>query len=241
INGIAYDLASSTPTTVVRNSRFNLLRKELHSLEANYLIIEATKILFFTEEANHIQARKHILRGINGYDCPEFFYLEKVQERLNKYNIPKSPSMQNLIDIIIMLCMRLADYNPDYSWYCIGYAKNKGEKSILDKFPFLLKNKDGNTNIAPLNQFLSHHRITSYMLKKIGADHASRVHKDRNDSCHQYLRQLAYRHKIGHTLLVEHYGVMNDRPNTPSPKQENKPDPDLDLDKDSDALTRNES
>ncbi|CAG8821962.1 7323_t:CDS:1, partial [Racocetra persica] len=46
-------------------------------------------------------------------------------------------------------------------------------------------------------------------------------HGGRNDSHRQYLRQLACRHKIGHALSVEHYGVMNDRPNTPAPKQEN--------------------
>ncbi|CAG8764977.1 18198_t:CDS:2, partial [Racocetra persica] len=34
--------------------------------------------------------------------------------------------------------------------------------------------------------------------------------------------QLACRHKIGHASSVEHYGVMNDRPNTPAPEQENK-------------------
>jgi len=37
INGIAYDLASSAPTTVARNSRLNLLRKKLRSLGADYL------------------------------------------------------------------------------------------------------------------------------------------------------------------------------------------------------------
>ncbi|CAG8819130.1 4753_t:CDS:1, partial [Dentiscutata erythropus] len=51
--------------------------KKLRSLGADYLIIEATKIPFITEEANQIQARKCILCEINGYDCPEFFYLEK--------------------------------------------------------------------------------------------------------------------------------------------------------------------
>ncbi|KAF0420608.1 hypothetical protein F8M41_006923 [Gigaspora margarita] len=76
------------------------------------------------------------------------------------------------------------------------------QRSIPDKFPFLLKDKDGNTNVVPLNQFLSRHRITSFILRKIGAVHASRVHGD-------------------HALSVEHYGVMNDRPNTPAPKQEN--------------------
>ena len=97
------------------------------------------------------------------------------------------------------------------------------QRSIPDKFPFLLKDKDGNTNVAPLNQFLSRHKITSFILRKIGADHASRIHGSRNDSRRQYLRQLACRHKIGHASSVEHYGVivMNDRPNTPAPKQEN--------------------
>jgi hypothetical protein len=196
INGIAYDLASSAPTTVAGNSRLNLLQKKLRSLGADYLIIEATKIPFITEEANQIQARKHILRGINGYDCPEFFYLEKVQERLSECDTTKPPSMQNLIDVMIMLCMRSADvknlrinrykpsreswYNPDYSLYCTGYAKNKGEveeprpflsmeknpirarelliwiqRSIPDKFPFLLKDKDGNTNVVLLPCWVS--------------------------------------------------------------------------------------
>ncbi|CAG8815705.1 467_t:CDS:2, partial [Dentiscutata erythropus] len=213
INGIVYDLASSAPTTVAENSRLNLLRKELRRLEANYLITEATKIPFITEEANQIQARKYILRGINGYNCSEFFYLEKIQKRLNKY-------VKNL-RINRYKPSRESWYNPDYFWYCIGYAKNKGERSILNKFPFLLKDKNGNTNIAPFNQFLNRYRITSYILRKIGADHTFRVHGGRNDSRHQYLRQLACRHKIGYTLSVEHYSVMNDRPNTPAPKQEN--------------------
>ncbi|CAG8843973.1 42126_t:CDS:2, partial [Gigaspora margarita] len=199
INGIAYVLASSA---------LNTLRK----LGADYLITEVAKIPFVTEEANQIQARKRILHGINGYDCPEFFYLEKVQERLNEYDITKPPSMQNLID---------SWYNPDYSWYCIGYAKNKGERSISDRFSFLLKDKDRNTNVAPLNLFLSRYRITSFILRKIGADHASRVHGGKNDSCHQYLRQLACRHKIGHASSVEHYGVMNNRPVIPVHKKEN--------------------
>ncbi|CAG8798926.1 552_t:CDS:2, partial [Dentiscutata erythropus] len=67
-------------------------------------------------------------------------------------------------------------------------------KSIPDKFPFLLKNKDGNTNVASLNQFLSRHKITSSILRKIGADYASRVHG------------------------VKHYSVINDRPVTPAPR-----------------------
>ncbi|CAG8845065.1 28107_t:CDS:2, partial [Gigaspora margarita] len=150
--------------------------------------------------ANQIQARKCILRGINGYDSPEFFYLEKVQERLNEYDITKPPSMQNLIDVMIMLCMRSADVknlreieeprpfllmekNPIQARKLLIWI----QRSIPDRFPFLLKDKNGNTNVAPLNQFLSHHKITSFILRKIGADQASRIHGGRNDSRRQYL------------------------------------------------------
>ncbi|KAF0370629.1 hypothetical protein F8M41_013228 [Gigaspora margarita] len=51
-------------------------------------------------------------------------------------------------------------------------------RSIPNKFLFLLKDKDGNTNIVPLNQFLSRYRITLFILRKIGADYTSRVHGD---------------------------------------------------------------
>ncbi|CAG8720579.1 7713_t:CDS:2, partial [Dentiscutata erythropus] len=167
--------------------------KELRSLGADYLIIEATKISFITKEANQIQARKCILRGINGYDY-----------------------------IMIMLCMRSADMenlrevkeprpflsiekNPIQARELLIWI----QKSIPDKFFFSLKDKNGNTNVAPLNQFLSRHRITSYMLRKIGANHASRVHGGKNDTGHQYLQQLACRHKIGHASSVEYYGCGN--------------------------------
>ncbi|RIB16656.1 hypothetical protein C2G38_2189321 [Gigaspora rosea] len=138
---------------------FQELGLKLRKLGVDYFITEAIKIPFVTEKANHIQARKRILCGINGYES---------------------------------------------------------QRSIPDKFPFLLKDKDRNTNIVPLNQFLSCHRITSFILRKVGADHAFRVHG------------------------VEHYGVINDRPNTLAPNQENddsESDSDSDEDEDSDAIS----
>ncbi|CAG8810231.1 23216_t:CDS:1, partial [Dentiscutata erythropus] len=81
--------------------------------------------------------------------------------------------------------------------------------------------KDENTNVVPLNQFLSRQRIISFILRKIGADHASRVHEGRNNSSYQYLRQLACRYKIGYALLVEHYSIMNDRPIILATQEEN--------------------
>ena len=96
--------------------------------------------------------------------------------------------MQNLIDAMIMLFMRPADvanlrigyykpsnadwYDPKYSWYCTGYAKNAKDeprpfvsmeknpeqarklliwiqKAIPVKFPF------ADVNVYPINNFLA--------------------------------------------------------------------------------------
>ncbi|RIB30496.1 hypothetical protein C2G38_2152430 [Gigaspora rosea] len=73
-----------TPTIVAGNSWLNLLRKELRKLGVNYLITEATKIPFVTKEANQIQARKHILHEINGYDCPEETHPSQAEPILSK-------------------------------------------------------------------------------------------------------------------------------------------------------------
>ncbi|CAG8757075.1 1_t:CDS:2 [Rhizophagus irregularis] len=100
-------------------------------------------------------------------------------------------------------------YNPKYSWYCTGYSKVKEEtgvgepwpfvsieknllqakdlltwiqKAIPEKFPFLRKNKSGIVNVNPINLALAQHGITSSKLRKIGADHASRIHGSRNNS-----------------------------------------------------------
>ncbi|CAG8784229.1 16944_t:CDS:2, partial [Dentiscutata erythropus] len=207
INEIAYDLASSAPTTVAGNSR------------ADYLITEATKVLFINEEVNQIQARKCILREINGYHCPEFFYLEKVQKRFNKYvkNLRINRYKPSCESCRRTPTISLNGKNPIQARELLIWI----QRSIPDKFSFLLKDKDGNTNVVPLNQFLSQHKITSFILRKIGANHASRVHGGKNDTGRQHLRQLAYRHKIGHASSVEHYGVINDRPIIPTPKQEN--------------------
>src|SRR5438128_8811860 len=145
--------------------------------------------------------------------------------------------MQNLIDIMIMLCMRPADvkglcinyykpnnvsnwYNSEYSWYYTGYAKNKNneprpflsmeknpvrarelliwiQKAIPKRFPFLSKGEDDNVNVYPINNFLASYGISSCHLRKIGADHTSRVHGGKNDTRRRHLRQLACRHKIG--------------------------------------------
>ena len=59
------------------------------------------------------------------------------------------------------------------------------QKAIPKTFPFLLKGENGYVKVYPLNRFLIPHDITSYQLRKFGADHASRVHGGKNDSCRQ--------------------------------------------------------
>jgi len=51
----------------------------------------------------------------------------------------------------------------------------------------LLKSEDDNVSVYPINNFLKPYGISSCHLRKIGADHASRVHGG-NDSRRQYLR-----------------------------------------------------
>ncbi|GES96004.1 hypothetical protein GLOIN_2v1876937 [Rhizophagus clarus] len=105
-------------------------------------------------------------------------------------------------------------YDPKYSWYCTGYSKTKEEtgKAISEKFTFLRKNKSSIVNVNPINLTLAKHRIILNKLRKIEADHASRIHGGRNDSHCQYLRKLACRQVIGYHKSVESYGIMNDPP-----------------------------
>ncbi|RGB22394.1 hypothetical protein C1646_782013 [Rhizophagus diaphanus] len=130
-------------------------------------------------------------------------------------------------------------YDPKYSWYCTGYSKTKEEtgvgeprpflsmekdpirarefltwiqKAIPEKFTFLRKNKSGIVNVNLINLVLAKHGITSNKLRKIGADHASRIHRGKNDSRRQRLRKLACRQVVGRDESVQHYGIMNDPP-----------------------------
>ncbi|RGB26733.1 hypothetical protein C1646_674550 [Rhizophagus diaphanus] len=187
------------------------------------------KIPHITTELNKIQARQLVLDKFEGVNWPEYFFLKPVQKRLEKCDFFLSPSKEDLVDIMILLCMQLADitglcidryeasneiwYNPDYSWYCTSYSKTKetgvGEsqpflsmeknpirakefltwiqKAIPEKFLLLRKNKSNIVNINPINLTLAKYGITLNKLRKIGGDHASRIHGGRNDSHCQYL------------------------------------------------------
>ncbi|RGB32100.1 hypothetical protein C1646_763281 [Rhizophagus diaphanus] len=76
----------------------------------------------------------------------------------------------------------------------------------------LKKKQDSIVNVNPINLTLAKHGITSNKLKKIGADHVSRIYRGRNDSYCQYLQKLACRQVVGHHESEESCGVMNDPP-----------------------------
>ncbi|CAH1769811.1 13922_t:CDS:2, partial [Entrophospora sp. SA101] len=163
INTLAYNLAKTAPTVIAQSSRLKLLRKKMRILNAKYLTIEAIYIPDITQKSNKEQAINQELREDEGYDCPEFFYLENVQKRLKDY-------------------------------------------------------KDGDVNVHPINNFLAVYRISSSYLRKIGSDHAIVIHGNKNDSKRKRLRQLALRQKVINTAS-DHYGIMNNRPIIPVPKQ----------------------
>ena len=101
--------------------RLKLLRKELRKLGADSLTIEATYVPDIIYASNKKQRELQELHEDKGFDCPDFFTFEKVQERLQKCD----PSMQNLIDIMIMLCMRPADVKG----LCINYYKPNNDSN----------------------------------------------------------------------------------------------------------------
>ncbi|CAJ0854478.1 12452_t:CDS:1 [Entrophospora sp. SA101] len=255
---LAYNLAKTASTVIAQSSRLKLLRKELRKLDADCITIESIYIPDITQSSNEEQAINQKLREDEGYDCPEFFYLENVQKRLKDCNTANSPTMQNLMDIMIMLSMRPADvatlrinhyspsneewYHSEYSWYCTGYAKNKNneprpfvsmekdpllarellvwiQKAIPNKFPFLMRDKDGDVNVHPINNFLAVYGISSSYLRKIRSDHAIIIHEGKTRSKCNRLCKLALRHKIKREAS-DHYGIMNNRPIIPVPKQE---------------------
>ncbi|CAB4389191.1 unnamed protein product [Rhizophagus irregularis] len=164
IKQISYDLGSSAPNPVAGSSWLTLLRKKLRDHGADHSKKEVTKIPHITTESNKIQAHRLVLDKFEGVDWPEHFFLEPVQERLDKCNISLSPSKENLVDVMIMLCIRPADvtglcinnyealdetwgpkktwYNPKYSWYYTGYSKVKEETGVGEPQPFVSMEKN---------------------------------------------------------------------------------------------------
>src|SRR6266542_5069036 len=79
-----------------------------------------------------------------GVHYPDHFLLESVKERLDVYDVSKTPSLQALTDIMIMLCIRSAEIKilRISNGSVTGYAKNWGQQDILRVFRSLEKDKE---------------------------------------------------------------------------------------------------
>ncbi|GBB89971.1 hypothetical protein RclHR1_16820003 [Rhizophagus clarus] len=88
---------------------FSKLRIELQKLNVSEAIIKAIKIPEITTLSNKIQKKKSLLYENEGIHYPDHFSLESVKERLDLYDVHKTPTMQALADVIIILCIRLSE------------------------------------------------------------------------------------------------------------------------------------
>ncbi|CAG8788299.1 8952_t:CDS:2, partial [Dentiscutata erythropus] len=155
--------------------------------------------------------------------------------RIQNINTTKISTMQDLADVIMMLSMRRTEvatlriihyepgelnppewYKPGYSWYCIGYIKNKGEvKNNPKPWQFLSIEKNpeptkklcnpvysinGKRSTEVFSKFLKPYDIIAKRLRKIGGKHTSRVHGGQNPTSQYlaFLSRIAMRHKIDH-------------------------------------------
>ncbi|CAG8765861.1 22811_t:CDS:2, partial [Dentiscutata erythropus] len=97
-----------------------------------------------TRLSNKVQKEHSEQYENEGIDFPDHFSLELVKKRLDKYNVSNIPNKQALADVMIMLCIRLAEIkNLRISNGTVtGYAKNQGQQDILRVFRSLEKNEE---------------------------------------------------------------------------------------------------
>ena len=177
------------------------------------------------QESNKIQKERTDETMANSDGIPPHFSLARVTERLQNIDTSKIPNRENLADVIVMLSMRPSEvsslqimhyepgsedppawYKRGYTWYCIGYKKDKGKKDprrflSMEKDPERARelliwiqeaikarklrdpvyDKNGKRNIGNVrsfNEFLKQKPYKSLPkdLRKIGGKHACRTH-----------------------------------------------------------------
>ncbi|RGB24179.1 hypothetical protein C1646_773465 [Rhizophagus diaphanus] len=109
------------------------------------------------QKSNKIQREQTKKRMADSNRIPIHFFSAIVTKRLQSINITKKPTMQNLADVIVMLCMRPSEvsslqinhyevdpsnvpawYKEEYSWYYTSYKKLRTKVSR----PFLSMEKN---------------------------------------------------------------------------------------------------
>ncbi len=134
---------------------------ELRKAGASIDIIEASKLPHITNYSIKPKKCNMNFMQLKGLIVLKFL-LRKKYTRLQDFNISNHPSILYLVDVMIILCMRPAEvatlyikryseldtsyqsadwYNPQYSWYYIGYVKNKEEREAKTR-PFLSMEKN---------------------------------------------------------------------------------------------------
>nr|CAG8624707.1 2007_t:CDS:2 [Entrophospora candida] len=222
---------------VASSSHLALFRKELKEAGVDSKVIDIyAKFPERTQASNKIQKKQLVQRLTNPFrtpNTPKHFSLEEGLRRIQNMDTTKIPTMQDLADVIMMLSMRPAEvttlriihykpdesdppewFKPDYSWYCTGYIKNKGEKKVnpeprqflsmeknperarelltwiqdaisMKKLRHPVYSDNGKCNIRAFGKFLKQYNITAKRLRKIGGKHASRVHGGQNPTTQQ--------------------------------------------------------
>ncbi|PKC54724.1 hypothetical protein RhiirA1_476788 [Rhizophagus irregularis] len=118
--------ALTSPNPVIATSRLSRLRRELQKLNAPEKIISATYDEKTTCASNKIQKERRVQRENKGIDFPDHFSLESVKERLDLYDVSKTPTVQALADVMIMFCIRPAEIKDlrISNGSVTGYSKN---------------------------------------------------------------------------------------------------------------------
>ncbi|CAG8485074.1 33403_t:CDS:2 [Gigaspora margarita] len=166
-------------------------------LAKNANAVEATKFPDITKEANKIQRDNQKKAEANYIDYPDHFILESVRERLNSYDVSTLPDLQALADVIVMLCIHLAELTT----LCItdarvtGYVKNRGKPGV-----------------KWFNRFLKNYDLIPKYLRKIGAIYGMVAH-DAKNMVHAYTitGQCLWHSPDNHTSLVQNYVIVNCR------------------------------
>ncbi|CAG8545352.1 24710_t:CDS:2, partial [Gigaspora rosea] len=195
----ALDLAMPKNNTdeaiVASSSRISQFCRELTEAGVGSEQIDIyAKLPEVTRASNEIPKRQLEQRLPYPPKTLKHFSLEEELRIIQNINTTKIPTIQDL-----------ADYKPGYSWYCIGYIKNKGEAKNNPKprqFLSMEKNLEhakelliwiqdaiatrklrdpvysisGKCNTGVFSKFLKPYSITAKRLRKIGGKHASRVH-----------------------------------------------------------------
>ncbi|RIA91859.1 hypothetical protein C1645_821404 [Glomus cerebriforme] len=105
---IAKALTVTSSNPVATTSRLSRLRRELREFNAPEKIISVTLDDKTTCVSNKIQKERRVQRENEGIDFPDHFSLESVKEKLDLYDVSKTPDVQVLADVMIMLCIRPA-------------------------------------------------------------------------------------------------------------------------------------